>query len=120
MKMLEHNQQVALFCWATLQLSVYPELRWMHAVPNSAQRTPRQGAWMKAEGLKSGVWDIHLPIPRNWKSGLWIEMKCGKNKLTPAQEQFRLDLAVFFDFAVCYSWTDAKDAIVRYLDEAKF
>ena len=45
----EHDHQVALFQWADCQKYRYPELATMFAVPNSARRSPRQGAWMKAE-----------------------------------------------------------------------
>ena len=119
----EHNEQVALFKWASLQTVAYPELQWLFAVPNSARRSPRQGAWMKAEGLKSGVWDIFLPAVRRNNdnpisrstAGLFIEMKVGKNKLTPEQIAFRNDLEGDYKFVVCYNWIEAKIAIMDYL-----
>ena len=124
----EHDEQSALFSWAKLHEAIYPELKWMFAVPNSARRSPRQGAWMKAEGLKSGVWDIFLPLPifndhkirRGARGGLFIEMKSGKNKLTPQQVQFRDNLEKYYDFVVCYTWVEARAAIIRYIDEERF
>lgn len=50
-------------------------------------------------------------------SGLFIEMKFGKNKLTPEQSEFRT--FVFeqnFATRVCYSWQDAASEIEKYLD----
>jgi hypothetical protein len=116
----EHNEQAALFRWADMQSVAYPELRWMFAVPNSARRSPRQGAWMKAEGLRSGVWDIFLPAPRPPWSGLFIEMKHGTNKLSEPQKQFRAALDNQYRFAVCYNWIDAKIVILDYLEDNKF
>lgn len=116
----EHNEQTALFRWSAIMETAYPELRWMYAIPNSARRSPRQGAWMKDEGLKAGVWDIHLPAPRDGVHGLFIEMKIGRNKLTPEQTEFKNALEKYYQFAVCYSWIDAKIAILHYLEGEKF
>jgi hypothetical protein len=67
----EHQEQIALFQWA----AYHPELRWMHAIPNGGKRTIGVARKMKAEGVKSGVPDIFLPIPKNGYHGLYIEMK---------------------------------------------
>jgi hypothetical protein len=120
LKHVEHDQQVALFTWARYNESLYPQLRAMFAIPNSARRSPRQGAWMKAEGLRAGVWDIFLPCPVQSWAGLFLEMKSGKNNLTPAQEEFRELLKNKYAFAVCYSWDAAKDEIIKYLAGERF
>ena len=113
---LEHYEQSALFTWAASQSIIHPELEWMYAIPNSARRSPRQGAWMKAEGLRSGVWDIHLPVPRAPYHGMYIEMKTKGNVLTPAQGAFRAALEKHYLFYVCTgSWAQAQEAILRYL-----
>lgn len=116
----EHDEQAALFRWAAMQERAYPELRWMYAIPNSARRSPRQGTWMKAEGMKAGVWDICLPVRRGELCGLYIEMKIGHNKLTTEQEQFKIAMEKDHQMAVCYNWIEAKIAILDYLDETKF
>ena len=103
-----------------MQERSYPELRWMFAVPNSARRSPRQGAWMKSEGLKSGIWDVFLPAPRGCWHGLFVEMKAGKNVLSPEQKAFRAALEKHYRFAVCYNWIEAKTAILDYLEGTLF
>ena len=92
MRDLEHHDQVALFRWAAWNLARYPELEWMYAVPNAAKRSPRQGAYMKAEGLKAGVPDICLPVARGGYNGLYIEMKIKGNKPTEKQLEWHVAL----------------------------
>lgn len=77
----EHCQQVAVMMWAAIQAKTrWPELKWLHAVPNGGLRDPRTAAMLKAEGVKPGVPDLDLPlnIRRNYDqfyTGLHIEMK---------------------------------------------
>jgi len=116
----EHNEQAALFKWAAMQSIAYPELNQMHAIPNAIRCSPRQGKWLKDEGKKSGVWDIFLPAPRGPYSGMYVEMKYGKNKLSAEQEKFREALKKWYRFALCYSWIEAKIAIIDYLEDNHF
>lgn len=118
MNSVEHNEQASLFRWAGHMMRKYPKLDLMYAVPNAARRSPRQGAWMKAEGMKAGVPDIHLPVANGRFIGLWIEMKAGKNKLTPEQRR-RMDELTHVGHlcVVCYCWLDAAAVIEKYLND---
>lgn len=71
----EDQEQVTLFNWAEMQSGKYPELRLMLHVPNGGKRNAAEAARLKAQGVKPGVPDIFLPIPRQGKHGLWIELK---------------------------------------------
>lgn len=115
MNYLEHQYQKTLFQWRDMQLNIYPQLKWMHAIVNSARLTERQGAWLKAEGKLKGVWDIFLPYPSKGFHGMYIEMKAGNNNLTKKQKEFKKDLENFYHFAVCYSFDSAKNEIIKYL-----
>lgn len=139
----EHGHQKALFAWSNMayqfglkaaddkdsyivryyaarfldkgELPIY-ELKWLHAIHNQGNASAIQGARAKAEGVKAGVWDIFLPVVvKGVYPGLYIEMKVKNNKLTKEQEQFKADNSHFM-FAVCYSWQEARDAILRYLN----
>jgi len=112
----EHDEQVALFRWsAMVSESQYPGLDLMYAIPNAARRSPRQGAWMKAEGMKPGMPDVHLPVRCGDKAGLWIEMKADKNKPTENQKNRMTKLTKAGHVCVvCYSWQEAVAAIDRY------
>jgi hypothetical protein len=77
----EHSHQVAVLHWANMQLKRWPELLWLHAIPNGGIRGDdkemqmRRGAQLKAEGVKEGVCDLMLPVARRGYHGLYIEMK---------------------------------------------
>lgn len=118
----EHDEQVKVFEWASVMSSKIPELKLLFAIPNGAFYG---GHWsvanrMKAEGVKSGVPDIFLPVIRKTvdgiDGGLWIEMKSGKNKPTPQQEWWMLNLQnCGYQVRVCYSAEEAIDEIADYL-----
>lgn len=122
----EHAEQVKLFNWAgdPATLENYPELAWLFAIPNGGHRHIKVAKYMKAEGQQAGVPDVFLPAPRKrWNGsqdhGLWVEMKAGKNKPTQKQRAW-LDYleSVGYCTAVCWSFEDAKDVILAYLDRA--
>lgn len=113
----EHWEQVSLFQWAALCYGQYPELRFMYAVPNAAQRNYGTAMWMKAEGLKAGVPDICLPAPRGIYHGLYVEMKYGNNKPTDEQNAYISFLeSQVYCVRVCYSFEAARVIVKDYLD----
>lgn len=113
----EHLEQVALFQWAGLSVGKYPELLRMFAVPNGGFRHPSVAAKLKAEGVKAGVPDIHLPAARAGYHGLYIEMKAGKNKPSEAQIEWMTDLEdAGYACYVCYSADKAAAVIESYLN----
>ena len=115
-KQSEHQQQVQLMKWANVMTHNYPELKWLFAIPNGGARDIRVAVKLKAEGVKSGVWDLFLPVARGKYHGLFIEMKFGKNKLTNNQIRF-CDFITQQRYcsAVAYTWNEAADYIEKYL-----
>lgn len=104
--------------------SAIPVLKWLYAVPNGGKRDAVTAARMKAEGVRPGVWDIHLPIPspRGTYRDLWIEMKRpsheGKRagQLSPDQAEFgALQRSFNSQCAVCWTWTEAVEALKHYI-----
>jgi hypothetical protein len=113
----EHQLQVLVFRWAALAQRAYPQLRWLFAVPNGGKRTPRQGRWMKAEGLRRGVPDVWLPVPRGKHPGLVIEHKVGDNDMTDEQAEWAVGLEQLgWRVVVSRSFEDSRLAIVNYLE----
>ena len=113
----EHAHQVALFAWAALNRIKYPELAYMHAIPNGGLRDRITAAKLKAEGVKSGVSDVFLPVKRGAWSGLYIEMKKPGGKPTKEQLEFgQFALSQGFGFIVCDHWEKARDVIINYME----
>jgi len=97
----EHQLQCLAIQWVALRTGRYPELELLHAIPNAARRTKRERGRLLAEGLKAGVWDLFLPVPRCGFAGLYLETKIHerrpvggkvrmvKTSLTPAQRDWQ-------------------------------
>ena len=114
----EHLEQVALMQWANLPTSLkrWPELELLHAVPNGGHRFISVAKAMKAEGVKAGVPDLDLPVPRGPFIGLRIELKAKGGKESPPQRWWRERLTAHGHRAlVCVGWEEARRAIETYL-----
>jgi hypothetical protein len=126
----EHGHQAAIFCWANQNLYKYPVLKYLFAVPNGFYGSAAQKGKIKAEGLKSGVPDIWLPVKQFdtynqlWKYGLIIEFKIPERKKNKdgGVEKEQKDWLAFlqsqgYQCWVCYGWEEAVSKIVEYLEE---
>lgn len=112
----ESGNQEALFEWAAYNTVRFPELEYMYHVPNGGKRDKATAVALKRQGVKAGVPDIALPVPRGDWHGLYIELKVGKNKETDNQRRWLkyLDEQGYFT-AVCYGWQQAAREIEGYL-----
>ena len=113
----ESDLQIACVRWFDLQYPKHKHL--LFAIPNGGRRSAREGARLKQEGVRAGVWDLFLAQPRFktsvQRAGLFIEMKAGKGKLTEAQKAFRDSLNDVYAFEVCYTLEEFMQAITDYL-----
>ena len=113
----EHQEQAAFFSYLEIESHHRPELNLIFAVPNAAKRTPRLGQWMKDEGMKPGVPDIVVPIPRAGFHGAFLEMKRKKGGVVSPEQNWwitALRERLYF-VTVCYGWDDAKFELEMYL-----
>lgn len=70
----------------------------------------------KRQGVKAGVPDLCLPVARNGKHGLYVEMKWQNNKTTEKQDWWLEQLRQQgYETAVCWSAEEAMDTIAGYL-----
>lgn len=116
--MKESQEQTFLFQWANLARCEYPELELLHHIPNGGKRNAREAAGLKRQGVKAGVPDICLPVPRGQYHGLYIELKAGKNKTSKYQNEWIEKLKAQNYYAVvCYGWKAAQEVIESYLEE---
>lgn len=95
----------------------YPELADdFHHFANERKCSIQQGRLLKRMGVKKGVSDFFLALPIDGYSGFWLELKVGKNKITPEQKQF-LDRKLLRGYlcAACWGFEAAKELILAYL-----
>lgn len=115
----EDTIQVQVFTWASRQLKVYPELAWLFHVPNGGHRSAAVAGKLKAQGVKPGVPDLCLPVPRFGKHGLWIEMKTQDGQVRKPQKAWIAFLReAGYRVEVCRSFDEARAVLLGYLNPA--
>jgi len=122
----EHEEQKTLFQWAAIRAKGRPELGLLLAIPNGGMRSKITAAKLKAEGVKSGVPDVCLPVRTEQYGSLWIELKRpgerGRpaGRVSPEQSRWIADLQIAGQCAaVCFGWEEARDVIEAYLWEPR-
>lgn len=116
-KHTEHGEQAALIQWAKASECNWPELALLFAVPNGGHRSKTTALRLRMEGVKAGVSDLFLPVPRDGYHGFWIEMKVGSNHRTLAQCDWQDHMeAQGYAVVTCWGFDQAKDAIELYLE----
>lgn len=113
----EHVEQSLLLQWAEVASSRTPELGLLFAIPNGGHRDIRTAVKLKREGVKRGVPDLMLPVPRGPHHGLFLEMKAGPtSRVQHEQLVWHTALrAQGYAVRVAYGWESAKVAIENYL-----
>ncbi|MCW6608454.1 VRR-NUC domain-containing protein [Yersinia ruckeri] len=85
-------------------------------IPNEGKRGPKAARDAKRLGLRKGVPDLFLALPRGGYAGLWIEMKILNGKPTPDQNHWlkRVKDAGYVAY-VCHSANQAENIILEYI-----
>jgi hypothetical protein len=147
---LEHAHQTALMMWANMATrfgltaadektsytvtgvamalrdargDLVHQLKWLHAIHNQGHGDKVRGAMAKAEGVKAGVFDLFLPVPKydanlngGWYHGFYLELKVGDNKPSAIQLEFKSDMeekGYYCDIA--WGWLEARKKLLDYL-----
>lgn len=115
----EHEEQKNLIYWCEVMSSKYPDLKWIYAIPNGGDRYEAVAAKLKAEGVKPGVPDLCLPVPKKTYHGLYIEMKRLKGvKVSGNQKKWLSALKERgYSVCVCNGFEAAKEKILSYLEK---
>ena len=110
----ESVEQQCLFNWAKLREARYPELALMFHIPNGGKRNIAEATRFKAEGVKAGVPDICLPVPRDTYHGLWIELKRTKHgTVSEHQKKWLKELNTQgYCAVVCHGWVEVSKVII--------
>lgn len=101
----------------------YTDLKWIHHSPSEVS-SPARAVKMKKMGTRAGVMDLEWCLVREVTegfgetkvyNGLAIELKAGKNNLTPSQKERKEWLErQGWKVLVCRSAQEAVDAILQY------
>lgn len=93
----EHEEQVLIFDWAEALSGLYPALQMLYAIPNGSYKSKQSARKFAAEGLKSGVPDICLPVPSadGQYHSLYIELKRQKGGKVSDQQKPGLERCSF-------------------------
>lgn len=115
----EAQEQMTLFSWAEMQSGKYPELKLLYHVPNGGSRHKAEAGRLRAEGVKAGVPDLCLPVPRGGCHGLYIELKRQRGGRTSEFQTCWLEALMKqgYQVAVCKGWEQAANVIVEYLKQ---
>ncbi|EKN4181136.1 VRR-NUC domain-containing protein [Yersinia ruckeri] len=112
----ETEEQAALIAWAdkTVINGICIGDYLIH-IPNEGKRGPKAARDAKRLGLRKGVPDLFLALPRGGYAGLWIEMKTLNGKPTVYQQQWieRMKNSGY-SAVVCKGFENAKKIIELY------
>ena len=88
----ESTIQKKYFNWVYENQEKYPQLKTIFHIPNGIH-TANFGMIIhfKQLGLRSGVWDVYIPLYVSGSCGLWIEFKRKnvRKRLSKEQKEFR-------------------------------
>ncbi|HEI6729928.1 TPA: VRR-NUC domain-containing protein [Yersinia enterocolitica] len=88
-------------------------------IPNEGRRGPKAAKDAKRLGLRKGVPDLFLALPRGRYAGLWIEMKVGDGKLSQQQDIWLQKLSsAGYNAVCCFGFTEAVRTVENYLTKS--
>ena len=115
----EAQEQTAVISWWRYACRIYgvPECALLH-IANEGTRSAARGRLQKKQGVRAGVSDLFLSVPRGTFSGLWIEMKRKGGRVRPEQREFLGHMQTLgYDGAVCHGFDEARRKIVAYMTQ---
>lgn len=116
MNRTEEYEQSAVIQWAAYAKQMLPELDLLFHIPNGGNRSISEAVRFKKAGVRAGVPDLFLPVPKGDSHGLWIEMKAKGGRIRPEQREWIEKLRQQgYEAYVCYGAEEAINRIKRYL-----
>ena len=113
----EEVEQIRLFQMVEERLPEYPDLRLLFHVPNGGHRSKATAGRLKASGVKAGVPDLLLLVPRGKYHGMACELKVQGGMLSPSQRVWLESLEEKgYYTAVALGADEALERLVGYLE----
>lgn len=110
----EDTEQIAVIQWAYWNRNQFPELELLHHCPNGGSRNKAEAVKLKQMGVKAGVPDLCLPVPKGIYCGLYIEMKYEGGRIQDSQKDY-LRLAAKYGHYCCVCY--GAEAAIKVLEE---
>lgn len=116
----EHDHAVALMRWWAYEANLRKiDQRLLFHVPNGGLRNRVVAAKLFGEGVRAGIPDYFLAVPRGQFKGLFVELKSPEGRLADTQaEMLSLLESQGFKTVVAYGWEKASILISAYLTPA--
>ena len=113
----EATEQAALFNWARKAREEYPEVGLLFHIANGGTRNHVEAMHLKEQGVKAGVPDLCLPVPRGNYHALYIEMKRADGGRVSDDQRVWLNAlnSVGNKAVVCHGYVEARETILNYL-----
>lgn len=118
MRQIEHMHAVALMNWWNVSANRFDvDYRLLAAIPNGGHRHIGTARKLKAEGVRPGIPDYFLFVPRARYHGLALELKAPENgRLSREQNEMMALLSIEgYKMDVAFGWEDARKIIESYL-----
>ena len=109
----ESDLCIALWQWYQWQFPKF-KARYLR-LEVGGQRTKISQAILKAEGNKAGTPDIFIALPSTLHSGLWLEVKVEKGKMTEKQKDFAVEMFRDYYCTTGYGIKQCKSVITSYM-----
>lgn len=115
-RLSEHDEQALVVAWADALAPSVPELRMLFAIPNGGARSKAVAGKLKAEGVRPGVSDLFLSVPKGCYHGLYIEMKAISGRASDEQKAWIAAAREYgYRAEVCFGADAAWAVICEYL-----
>lgn len=119
MQYLEYNEQKAVVKWfiQLQKIGLIAPYVLLYANRNTHYLNIKQQGRAKCEGMISGIPDLFLTAQANGYSGMYIEMKSQKGKLSLNQKEIieKLKKCGYY-VTICYSANEAIIELIKYLN----
>lgn len=113
----EDTEQIQVINWAQWYAGKYEELNMLHHIPNGGSRNKAEAVKLKQMGVRAGVPDLCLPVPKGIYAGLYIELKYGDGRIEKSQREFLKEAVKYGHFCVvCYGAEEAIHILQEYVN----
>ncbi len=112
----EDTEQMKIINFCNIMSAYVPEYEMIYHIPNEGKR--KNGAKLKRIGLRKGIPDLCLPVPKMGFNGLYIELKKDTSKKASKEQKewlFKLEQQGYAT-SLCFGADEAINLITAYMN----